>query len=98
MTEIPRSLVSTVVAVGKRASGIHGAMAAWGKVLRRRYNTTRNTAVDVVSIKLGLWTDNGAVGSDGDTAPRLAAQARALMTAGVPIRYIQLVRATNSYV
>lgn len=36
------------------------------------------------------WTDNGALGSDGDTAPLLAAQAHGLLESGVPIRYIQL--------
>ena len=66
------------------------AMRAWGAFMRQKYNTTRNTAGDVVTNKLGLWTDNGAVGSDGDTAPLLAAQAHGLLQSGVPIRYIQL--------
>jgi hypothetical protein len=90
LQEVPRGHVSTFVVVGVRQQGIHGAMRAWGRAVRQKYNTTRNTAGDVVTNKLGLWTDNGAVGSDGDTAPLLAAQAHGLLQSGVPIRYIQL--------
>lgn len=65
-------------------------MRAWGKAVRSKYSTTRNVNGDIVSNKLGLWTDNGALGSDGDTAPLLGAQAQQLLAQSVPIRYIQL--------
>lgn len=43
--------------------GIHGAMRHWGATIRTKYKTVRNTEGDLVTNKLGLWTDNGALGS-----------------------------------
>jgi hypothetical protein len=54
LQEIPRGHVSTFVVVGVRQQGIHSAMRAWGRAVRQKYNTTRNTAGDVVTNKLGL--------------------------------------------
>ena len=54
LQEIPPGHVSTFVVVGVRQRGIHSAMRAWGRVVRQKYNTTRNTADDVVTNKLGL--------------------------------------------
>lgn len=90
LTQVPAGHISSFVAVGAQSIGVHGALRAWGRAVRSKYSTTRNVNDDIVSNKLGLWTDNGALGSDGDTALLLASQAQQLLAHNVPIRYIQL--------
>ena len=67
VTSIPKghsvsfAIVATVAGVSNStSSGVNAAVECWGGVLRKKYGTDKSRyATDIVTNKLGYWTDNG---------------------------------------
>eukprot|EP00054_Salpingoeca_dolichothecata_P014978 m.85361 g.85361 ORF g.85361 m.85361 type:complete len:885 (+) comp21264_c0_seq1:72-2726(+) len=72
-------------------SGINEAMHQWGALFKAAYRTSKMKN-DLVTSKLGYWTDNGGVFYGGNTLNESTAIQifKALNQSQVPVKYLQL--------
>lgn len=92
---------STSFMLASGSGGVTNIVMSWGHALQRAHNTSRAlAATDVVTTKLGYWTDNEAyydwyhwfpnVSREGKPQDVLLALKRELEGKGLPIAYWQL--------
>eukprot|EP00043_Microstomoeca_roanoka_P011144 m.105214 g.105214 ORF g.105214 m.105214 type:complete len:897 (+) comp15104_c1_seq7:127-2817(+) len=91
ITQVPARHIQSFIMVLGQNSGINGGMQLWGQAMKTAYNTSRMTP-DVVTTKLGYWTDNGGYFYGGNPLNQASAFAVLgnLSQQGVPIKYLQL--------
>lgn len=88
---IPPGHSTTVIITGSATGGVRPTLEKWGVALRERHGTKRATQ-SLTETKLSAWTDNGAYWFylNMPTPAELSSTIRGMITAGVPLKSVQL--------